>query len=191
MKRPSFGPVALAMWLLPALRSPHRLLCARLLWMSFWDQRMRFALMDRMSGIDEANTRRMRALIGRYGWPGRDLVGEQGATAAWLLVQHADHDPEFQARCLELVREAAQRNAASVENLAYLEDRVRLHQGRPQLYGTQLESRSGRLQLQELEDPEHVDERRAALGLGPLADNVAEVQQMQSGSASWSDWHQQ
>lgn len=181
VKRPSFGPRDLALRLLPALRAPNRLLCARLLWMTFWDQRLRFGLMERMRRVDETNTRRMREIVDRNGWPGTDLVGEQGMEAAWLLVQHADRDPEFQARCLELMRDAVTRGTASARNLAYLEDRVRLHQGRPQLYGTQLEVRGGRLQPFQLEDPDHVDERRSAAGLEPLAEYLAQAKTMESG----------
>jgi hypothetical protein len=149
--------------------------------MAFWDQRMRFRLIDRTRAIDERNTRRLRAIIESHGWPGSDLVGEQAADAAWLLVQHSDHDAAFQQRCLELMREAAARGVASTKNLAYLEDRVRIASGRPQLYGTQLERRGGRLAPTEIEDPEHVDERRAQVGLGPLAEYLADTDRLQLG----------
>jgi hypothetical protein len=163
--------------MLTAVGAPHKLLCARLLWMAFWDQRARFALMERMRAVDERNTRRMRALIERYGWPGTDVVGQPGAEAAWLLIQHADQDPPFQEHCLELLRAAVQRGVASRQNLAYLEDRVRIHHRRPQLYGTQLTERAGRVEPLEIEDAEHVDERRAAAGLEPLADYLRLAEQ--------------
>jgi len=43
------------------------------------------------------------ALLDRHGWPGRSLVGPDGADAAWLLALHADAEPEFQGRCVELM----------------------------------------------------------------------------------------
>src|SRR3954453_2080197 len=33
---------------------------------------------------------RLAAIIAAVGWPGRSLVGEDGADAAWALAQHAD-----------------------------------------------------------------------------------------------------
>jgi hypothetical protein len=35
--------------------------------------------------VDRDNTARLRAIVGRHGWPGHRLVGEAGAHAAWLL----------------------------------------------------------------------------------------------------------
>ena len=53
---------------------------------------------------------------------------------------------------------------------AMLEDRIRMFEGRPQLYGTQLEpDDEGRVRPYPIEDPGHVEERRQAVGLEPLA----------------------
>jgi hypothetical protein len=43
-----------------------------------------------MMRVDEDNTAWLTELTARRGWPGRTLVGEDGAHAAWLLAQHAD-----------------------------------------------------------------------------------------------------
>jgi hypothetical protein len=77
----------------------------------------------------------MEALVDEIGWPGLSLVGEDGAHAAWLLVQHADASPEFQRRCLDLTTEAVERGEATRRELAYLTDRVLLAEGQPQEYG--------------------------------------------------------
>ena len=55
----------------------------------------------------QRNTARMKGIVDEHGWPGRSLAGEDGANAAWLLVQHADADPAFQERCLALMEAAA------------------------------------------------------------------------------------
>jgi hypothetical protein len=109
------------------------------------------------------------------GWPGRPLVGEDGAKAAWLLAQHADGRPDLQRRFLDLLRAAvATGNAAGFE-LAYLEDRVRVADGRPQLYGTQFQGRGEDLAPHPIEDPDHLDQRRAAAGLPPFAEYEARI----------------
>ena len=126
--------------------------------------------------VDAENTRRMQEIIAQHGWPGLSEVGEDGAGAAWILVQHADGLPDFQKRCLELIRAAVEAGEASGGNLAYLTDRVRIAGGLPQLYGTQGRwSEDGELGLWEIEDAATVDERRAALGLEPVAEYLVDL----------------
>lgn len=123
---------------------------------------------------DAENLPWLKQVIARAGWPSRSLVGEDGASAAWLLAQHADDDPAFQRHCLGLLTAAAAQGAASLRAVAYLTDRVLLAEGKPQEYGTQLTGRGGRYRPQRLRDPGGVDERRAAMSLGPLADYLAD-----------------
>ncbi len=106
----------------------------------------------------------------KYGWPGKSLVGKDGANAAWLLVQHADRDPAFQKRCLDLMKEAARKGEVSGQELAYLTDRVRVAQGEKQLYGTQFHTVDGRLVPQPIEDEPNVDKRRKEIGLSTMAE---------------------
>lgn len=115
---------------------------------------------------DERRTERLKQIIAEHGWPSYDLVGKEGEDAAWLIAQHSDLDPEFQAQALELLREAVAEGQASPGNLAYLEDRVRAGRGEPQLYGTQMGcGRNGKPKPGPIEDPEGLDERREAAGL--------------------------
>jgi hypothetical protein len=58
------------------------------------------ATLHRLADIDRRNTARLKRIIEKHGWPGKSLVGEDGAHAAWLLVQHADKDRGFQKQCL-------------------------------------------------------------------------------------------
>lgn len=127
--------------------------------------------------IDESNTAWLNNLVHRRGWPGTSLVGEDGSQAAWLFAQHADRHPDLQRKFLDLLREAVAAGEAPERHLAYLEDRVRTAEGRPQLYGTQFTQvvLQYRYEPLPIEDPEHVDERRAAVGLSPLADYAAQI----------------
>jgi hypothetical protein len=126
-----------------------------------------------MKAADAANLPWLRQLIADVGWPGKSLVGEDGAAAVWLLAQHADRDPAFQRQCLDLLTAAMERGEATAVHQAYLTDRVLLHEGKPQEYGTQAIARDGRFVPRKLRDPDHVDERRACVGLGPLTDYLA------------------
>ncbi len=122
---------------------------------------------------DATNTARMKEIIAEHGWPSQTAVGEDGAEAAWLLVQHADKDREFQAQCLEFMQQAVAVGEASASNFAYLTDRVRVGNGQPQIYGTQNKVVDGRVISAEIEDADQVDCRRAAVGLGPIAEYLA------------------
>lgn len=117
----------------------------------------------------------LKQVIAEVGWPGISLVGEDGAFAAWLLAQHADRDPAFQRRCLDLMVGAAAGGEASWRDVAYLTDRVLLAEGKPQEYGTQATGRDGRYVARDLRDPGGVDERRVRVGLGPLAGYLAQM----------------
>jgi hypothetical protein len=139
----------------------------------------------RLQEIDRENTARMQAIIKQHGWPGKSLVGTDGAHAAWLLVQHADRDRPFQKRCLRLLKVAVEKGEATGEQLAYLTDRVQVGEKKPQVYGTQLRWVDGKLRPQPIEDEANVDRRRKAVGLPPLADylRLAEQALKQSGKS--------
>ena len=125
--------------------------------------------------IDRDNTRWLGEILSARGWPGRTLAGEDGAAAAWLLAQHADDDPVRQRGFLDALRGAAGQGEASVAHLAYLEDRVRVNAGKPQLYGTQFTVTDGQFGPRPIENPQRLDERRAAAGLEPFADYEARM----------------
>jgi hypothetical protein len=122
-----------------------------------------------MQAVDAKHTTRMKEIIAKHGWPGRSLVGDDGAHAAWLLVQHAE--ASFMAECLPLMEQAVSAEEAFIKDYAYLLDRVRMNQGKPQVYGTQFTSGAdGKLALYPIENAALVDERRRNVGLPPMAD---------------------
>ena len=129
----------------------------------------------RMRAIDSANTTWLKQIVAEHGWPGRSLVGQEGADAAYLIAQHAIHDPEFQAEALRLMEEAYRAGEMDGSQVAYLTDRVAVQAGRPQRYGSQFKIRDGVIVIDPIEDSATVDERRAAVGLPPLAEYVRQA----------------
>ena len=130
---------------------------------------------DQWQRIDEDNTRWLGEVLNAQGWPGRTLAGEDGNAAAWLLAQHADHDPVRQRAFLQALRGAVRRGEASPAHLAYLEDRVRVNAGGAQLYGTQFTVTDGEFGPCTIEDPQPLEARRAEAGLDPFADYEARM----------------
>lgn len=110
-------------------------LTKKLLAMAEADQTMRTQSVDDISrwdsSLDKLHTKQLKRIISRYGWPKISLVGIDVSNAAWLLVQHADHDLEFQEECLRIIK-ALPKDEILQSNVAYLEDRVRIAKGMPQ-----------------------------------------------------------
>jgi uncharacterized protein DUF6624 len=127
---------------------------------------------DVVERVDRKTMARMKEIVAAHGWPGKSLVGEDGAHAAWLLVQHADDDRVFQKLCLDKMAALLGSGEILARDYAYLYDRVALGTGKKQRYGTQWDNDYSSLPL---EDPEHVDERRASMGLGTLAEGKREM----------------
>lgn len=163
------------------------------------DQKARFAMIESMKSaedsgrsaklvkaladIDQDNTRWLRQQVAQHGWLGKSLVGREGAHDAWLLVQHADKSPDFQRKCLELMGDMVSGEVDPVD-LAYLTDRVLAAADRPQRFGTQCTIVDGKASIKNVEDPENLNQRRAAIGLEPIEDYLGKVEQMYAGQAS-------
>ncbi|MEM9066396.1 MAG: DUF6624 domain-containing protein [Planctomycetota bacterium] len=125
---------------------------------------------DEKARLQVARADRCQEIFDAIGFPGHDLVGEQASHAFWLIVQHADHDPEFQDTVATAMTIAHQQGNADGKQLAYLTDRVRVNTDRPQLYGTQVQHdiETGKVSPRPLERPAEVDALRAEVGLEPL-----------------------
>lgn len=126
----------------------------------------------RMTEIDSANTARMKEIVKQYGWPGPELVGVDGTEAAFLLVQHAEH--EFQKQMLPLVEKAYRQKKLQGQDYALLLDRVLVAEGKPQVYGTQAKRfdqwKNKEPVFDPIEDEANVDKRRAEVGLFSMAE---------------------
>ncbi len=134
-------------------------------------------LWDRVTKIDEKNTDRLKSLVAQHGWLGKSQVGEDGAHAAWLLVQHADRDRMFQRDCLEKMKQSFKDGEVSGKDLAYLVDRVAVAEKKKQIYGTQFQGTCGSMKPQPIEDEQHVDDRRKSVGLTTMAESEKQMQQ--------------
>ena len=62
-----------------------------------------------------------------------------------------------------------------------------MHRAEPQVYGTQYQVRDGVLELWTVRDPSGLDQRRAALGLEPEAENRARLRAAEGLTAEHRD----
>lgn len=128
------------------------------------------AAMQAVMAADGRNVPRIRQIVDTQGFPTLAQVGRDGVEAAWLLVQHADRDPALQQRVLDELKARPDHGGVGTQAYTALTDRVLVAQHKPQRYGTQFSPKDGELVPEVMEDPAHVDQRRAAVGLPPLAD---------------------
>lgn len=130
----------------------------------------------RLVELHASHAVRLARIIDEVGWPGRRVVGEPGARAAWLVLQHAVAEPALARRCVTAVGAAMARGDVTPGELAVLVDRIRFFEGRPQVYGTQMDfDENGAFVCWPVEDPAGVAARRRAVGLPPLAAQVAKA----------------
>jgi hypothetical protein len=134
-----------------------------------WESQEMTALWNLIREKDSLNLIKIEDILDKYGWLGEDIVGEQGNRTIFLVIQHSDL--AVQEKYLPMMREAVKNGKASAGDLAYLEDRVAIRQGKKQIYGSQV-NYDGERQIYyvlPLEDPDNVDKRRAEVGLPPMA----------------------
>lgn len=122
---------------------------------------------------DSSNLFIVKNILDERGWLGEDVIGRNGNSTLFLVIQHADL--ETQQEYLPMMREAVKKGNARAGSLALLEDRVALGIGEKQIYGSQIgrDNETGKFYVLPLRDPDHVDQRRKEVGLGPLQTYVA------------------
>lgn len=134
-----------------------------------------FGLRERMKRIDAENGERVQEIIDTYGWLGPDEVGEYGSQSLFLAIQHVDAGP-VQEKYLPVLKKAVEEGKAEAWQYAFLTDRSLMNRGGKQIYGTQkiIGRTPAESYVVPLQDPDRVDERRAEVGLEPLAEELAE-----------------
>jgi hypothetical protein len=126
------------------------------------------ALEDKMVWQDSINLSKVVSILDRYGWLGPDSVGFHGSFTLFIVLQHADL--ETQQKYLPIMRLAVKAGSARASDLAYLEDRVALDEGKKQIYGSQVRynPKTGKYAFAPIRDEKNVNVRRRKVGLEPL-----------------------
>ncbi|MBC7369758.1 MAG: hypothetical protein H7343_23565 [Undibacterium sp.] len=126
------------------------------------------ALWSKQNESDAHNIVRLEEIIAKHGWPKRSVFGDKAAAAAFFILQHSG--PSYQKKYLPPARAAALAQEMNGSHLALLEDRILVRENKNQIYGSQVHrNEAGDFEAHPIEDAAHVDQRRAALGMSPLA----------------------
>jgi hypothetical protein len=118
---------------------------------------------------DSARSLWLRRVVREHGWPTRASMADSAAGAAWLILQHSPFYA-WQEEMLPTLRQLAARGELPQADLALFTDRVLVHRGQPQQYGTQFDIVGGRLVPARIADLPRLDARRAAVGLPPMVE---------------------
>lgn len=128
----------------------------------------------RFESIDMKNTSDLKELLEIYDWFKISVFGAKADNQAWLIVQHADKDIDFQKKMLIVLEKLWPLGETKPSNYAYLYDRVissqmDMSKSAPQRYGTQGRCVGpGKWEPWPIEDETHVDDRRKSVGLGSM-----------------------
>lgn len=123
-----------------------------------------------MGREDSLNLIEAKKILDEHGLLGIDKVGTEGAAALWLVIQHATLAE--QEKYLPMLERAVEEGELVPYQLAYLKDRIRMRQGKRQIYGSQFATFEGKRVLYPVENLETINETRRAIGLGRIEDYV-------------------
>ena len=124
-----------------------------------------------MAAVHDANAACLREIVREHGWPTTVLVGPDGAKAAFRIAQHAINHPDFMRKCRDLIKAATDLGEVPREQFAYIDDRIRVYEGLPQLYGTQWRGGVNGIEPYPVDNWSSVNQRRRDLGL-PTLDEI-------------------
>ncbi len=116
------------------------------------------------------NERKVKVILDKYGWPGKDIIGEQGNWTICNVIQHSDN--EIRIKYLPMMRQAVKEKKLHPRFLVRTEDRIATERGDLQIYGGQMkyypETKS--FNVWPVYDPVNIDKRRAEIGLEPISE---------------------
>ncbi|PWI29549.1 hypothetical protein DI383_10015 [Flavobacteriaceae bacterium LYZ1037] len=115
------------------------------------------------------NEKKVKDILDKYGWPTKEIAGEQGNWTISNVIQHADN--EVRIKYLPMMRQAVKDKKLEPRFLVRAEDRIATERGDLQIYGGQMkyypETKS--FNLWPVYDPQNIDKRRTEIGLDSIA----------------------
>lgn len=124
-----------------------------------------------LEDFDKNSSDFIKSIVSEIGLPTITKVGKKASYNAWLLVQHS-RELQFQKEYLELLKQ--NEKDINPANIAYLEDRILMYEGKPQIYGTQfvLNRETEKVVLYTIRNAGAVNIRRAKYGMEKLEEHT-------------------
>ena len=133
-----------------------------------WESSQAKIFSDSVRYTDSINLKIVQQIIEEHGWLGVETVGTIGNVALFMVIQHSGI--EIQKRYFPLMEKAAKEDKLEKSHLALLEDRIRMKEGKKQIYGSQLKWNEKKKinEFYPIEDEKNVNIRRQEVGLEPI-----------------------
>jgi hypothetical protein len=122
-----------------------------------------------MVDSDRWNQQQLQLMLNRINWPTISKYGAEADRTALLIVQHMGGNLAYRRAILAKLETLVAQKQTSGENYALLYDRIQESEAKPQRFGTQGDCRGKTWIPYMIDDAARVDNRRAALGMPPLA----------------------
>ena len=117
-----------------------------------------------LESVDGPHTRRLNEIFDSSGFPEKSDVGAEGVKAFYLLLQHSG-DLELKKKCLSGIERVFKDDVLNASEYSSFVDRLLVDQGKPQVYGSNFESKEGKLVMSLTHDVANLDKRRKEIGL--------------------------
>ncbi|MCK6616081.1 MAG: hypothetical protein L6Q51_00390 [Cyclobacteriaceae bacterium] len=89
-----------------------------------------------MEKVDSINQKSIKQILKKYGWIGCSYIGDKAANAIFYIVQHSDL--ELMIKYHPELKRMASIGEARLAHSALMEDRILMHLGKRQIFGTQI-----------------------------------------------------
>ncbi|QES87570.1 DUF6624 domain-containing protein [Rhizosphaericola mali] len=125
-------------------------------------------IFDQTALHDSSNIVAISNILDKYGWPDSSSIGTDRSIAIWAILQHADS--AIQEKYFPIMQLAVKQKKLAPRYLALTEDRRLVRQGKPQIYGSQLQidQQTGKRTFFPIIDPKNINKRRRSVGLDTI-----------------------
>ena len=127
------------------------------------------ALVRHMKQTDSLNLIEVDRILTRYGWLSPSRIGPDANRTLFMVIQHADL--AAQEKYLPMMTQAVKEGSLKAASFALLQDLMALYKGQKQIYGSQVawNMKTNQYHVVAIDNPDQVDQRRAKVGLVPIA----------------------
>jgi hypothetical protein len=134
-------------------------------------------MVKQLPATDARLTTELKQVVAQKGWPTIALVGIDASNGAMLVLTHTQ-DRAWRSQLLPQLQQLADAGKIDASPLATTVDKELVAEGKLQRYGSQFMHIGGKMSMYAVEDPAHLDDRRAEALLPPISVYKQQMTQM-------------
>ena len=122
------------------------------------------SLNNQILAYDSMALSEVTTIIDNYGWLGISEIGITPNSALFITIQHA-LDDAVRKKYFPLLKASAEQGESSMADMATMQDRILINDGKDQIYGTQYQLVDNQKEYFPIQDIKNVNKRRRKVGL--------------------------